>query len=108
MRRRSNITTIALQKRVFWGLIISMCMLVGLYGYFVSKSITNVLLREEVEQEIVATNSKISELEFAYLNEKNKINLSFAYAHGFTDVKKKEFVARRSVFGERLTLNNEI
>ena len=108
MRKKgSNITAIALQKRVFWSLIIAILFLFSLYGYFVSRSITNVLLREEVEQEILTTNSNISELEFAYLDKKNMVNLSFAYAQGFKDVRKKEFVTRKSVLSERLTLNNE-
>ena len=71
MRKKgANITTIALQKRVFWSIIVAILFLFSLYGYFVSKSITNVLLREEVEQEILAVNSNLGELEFAYLNKK--------------------------------------
>lgn len=107
-RKVVNITTIALQKRIFWSIIVVILFLFSLYGYFVSKSIINVLLREEVEQEILATNSNISEFEFAYLNKKDTVNLSFAYAQGFKDIRSKEFVARKSVFSERLTLNNEL
>lgn len=108
-RKKSNITTITRQKRIFWAFVIMILFLFSAYGYFVSRSITNVVLREEVEQEIIAVNSNISELEFTYLEQKNTISLSFAYGLGFEDINgKKEFVARRSVFSERLTLNNEI
>ncbi len=107
-KKGPNITAIALQKRIFWSLIVAILFLFSLYGYFVSKSITNVLLREEVEQEILAINSNISELEFAYLNKKDTVSLSFAYEQGFKDIKSKEFVARKSVLSGRLTLNNEI
>ena len=105
---RSHITTITIQKRIFWALIILILCLFATYGYFVSKSITNVLLREEVEENIVAVNSEISRLEFAYLDEKNKITLDYAYDRGFHDIENKEFVTRKSVLGAQLTLSNEI
>ncbi len=108
MRHSSHITTIALQKRIFWSLVVAVLCLFGLYGYFVSKSVTNVLLREEVEENIVLVNSEISRLEFVYLEEKNKITLNYAYERGFHDIEEKEFVARKSVLGQQLTLNNEI
>jgi hypothetical protein len=108
MRKKSNITTIALQRRIFWTFGVCILILFSFYGYFVSKSITNILLREEVEQEILIVNSNIGELEFAYLKQKDTVSLSFAYDNGFQDIKGKEFVARKSVLSERLTLNNEI
>ena len=73
-----------------------------------SKSITNVLLREEIEESMLVVNSEISTLEFAYLEEKNRITLDFAYDRGFHDIKNKEFVTRKSVLGAQLTLSNEI
>lgn len=108
MRKSTNITTIALQKRIFWALCGLILALFALYGYFVSKSITNVLLREEIEENILVVNSQISQLEFAYLDKKNEVTLDFAYDMGFHDIENKEFVARKSVLGAQLTLNNEI
>ena len=105
---KSTITTIALQKRVFWALMGLILCLFAFYGYFVSKSITNVLLREEVEENILAVHSEISQLEFEYLDRKNEVTLEFAYAMGFQDIEDKEFVARKSVLGQQFTLNNEI
>ena len=107
-KKRAKITTIALQRRVFWSILVTILFLFSLYGYFVSRSITNVLLREEVEQDILAVSSRISEHEFDYLNKKDTVSLSFAYSKGFHDIKSKEFVARKSVLSERLTLNNEL
>ena len=109
MRKRgNNVTTIAFQKRIFWSFIVAILFLFGLYGYFVGKSVTNVLLREQVEQDILTVNSHISDLEFTYLNKKNTVSLHFAYENGFHDITEKEFVTRKSVLSERLTLNNEI
>ena len=107
-RARSNITTLVLQKRIFWSIAVAILILFTFYGYFVSKSIANILLREEAEQQILLVNSNIGELEFKYLNQKNTITLGFAYENGFYDIGGKEFVARKSVLSKRLTLNNEI
>lgn len=105
MIKRSSTTTIALQRRIFWFLVGFVLCLFSTYGYFVSKSITNVLLREEVEENILVVNSQISELEFSYLDKKNKVTLELAYDMGFHDIEDKEFVARKSVLGQQLTLN---
>ena len=101
-------TTLALQKRIFWSLVVAILALFVLYGYFVSTSITNVILREEVEENILAVNSEISQLEFIYLDQKNTVTLEFAYEMGFMDIDDKEFVSRKSLLSRELTLNNEI
>lgn len=106
-RKKAITTTIDLNKKIFWSLLALLVVLFGLYGYFISKSIVNVLVREEVEQNIVATNSEISSLEFAFLEQKNTISLNFAYERGWKDINRKEFVARNSELGNRLTLNNK-
>ena len=109
MRRKStNITAIALQKKIFWAIFGLILCLFALYGYFVSKSITNVLLREEIEENMLVVNGEISRLEFAYLVQKNTVTLQFAYDMGFKDITSKEFVARKSVLGQQFTLTNEI
>lgn len=108
MNRRTKTTIIDLNRKIFWSLIASLIVLFVLYGYFISKSIINVLIREEIAQELVIINSNISNLEFTYLEQKNQINLDFAYSQGFKTVKGKEFVARKSSLSKRLSLNNEI
>lgn len=105
--RRTPITTTQRQKRIFWAILFVIMSLFATYGYFVSKSITNVLLREEIEQQIVQAHSDIGELEFVYLERKNMVNLSYAYNAGFVDISDKEFVARKSVLGSRVTLNDD-
>lgn len=98
-------TTMGIQKRMFWIALLCILSLITLYGYFVSKSITNVLLREETEQNIARINSELSELEFDYLTTKNAITLEFAQAKGFHTIKDKVFVARKSYLGRELSLN---
>lgn len=84
------------EKRVFTALVLAVFVLMGLYGYFISKSIINVIVREEINNDIVAVSSAISELEFGYINRKNTINKEFAMLTGFKDLTEKKFVARKS------------
>lgn len=107
MRTKANITTIERQKRFFWVLFGFLVILFVSYGYFVSKSITNILLREQVEQHLVDVNSAISSLEFSYLEKKNMISLVYAHESGFVDLSEKEYVTRKSILGSKVTLSNE-
>lgn len=106
MTHQLSTTALAFNRKIFWSLIALLFVAFGLYGYFISKSIINVLVREEIEQEIISVNSDISDLEFAYLNKKNTISLNFAYAQGFSNVLSKEFVERKSFASNVLTFNN--
>lgn len=83
-------------------------LLLGSYGYFVSKSIVNVIIREEIEQDLAKANSHLSILESGYIEKKNAINLELAYELGFENIADKKFVARKSLLGKRLTLSDEI
>jgi len=88
-------------------LVVSLFGLIFLYGYFISTSIFNVLVREEVELDIVTLNSTISELETKYLAVKNEITIEYAYANGFTDISKKDYTPRTSTLGRGLTVNSQ-
>ncbi|MCH8889453.1 hypothetical protein IID26_03500 [Patescibacteria group bacterium] len=107
MHRRSITAVLSLKKRIFWILIISIASLLIFYGYFVSHSIINVVLREEVEQELTRVTTRISDLEFQYLSKKDSINLAFAHSLGFQNVSQKQFVSRQSLLSQRLTLGEE-
>lgn len=92
------------EKRAFVTLIAIIFILLGFYGYFISKSIVNVIVREEINNDIVAVSSAISELEFQYIAHKNTINKEFAKASGFQNIIEKTFVARKSF--AKLSLEN--
>jgi len=108
MKRRSNTATCALERRVFWIFISVIVVLLGLYGYFVSKPIINVIIREEIEQDLAKAGAHISSLEYDYIEKKNNINLELAYELGFQDARSKIFVTRKSLLGKRLTVSDEI
>lgn len=96
-----------IERRLCLGFFALAFVLLALYGYFVGKSIINVVVREEVEIHIAEVNSRISDLESSYIAKKNAINLDFAYAQGFKAVGEKTFVNRGTLVG-RISQNNEI
>lgn len=98
------------EKRAFAVLTLLLMVLGVLYGYLISTSIVNVIVREEAEEEIAVLGSELSELELTYISRKNTIDQGRAQALGYTKLSHKEFVTRRGASGRGLTLsdNNEI
>jgi hypothetical protein len=92
------------EKRAFTALVVVIFILLGFYGYFISKSIVNVIVREEISNDAIAISSAISELEFEYIAHKNTINKELAKSAGFKDLASKKFVARKTF--AKLSLEN--
>jgi hypothetical protein len=92
------------EKRALTALVVIVFILLGFYGYFISKSIVNVIVREEINNDVVAVSSAISELEFEYIAHKNTINKEYAISAGFKNIASKTFVARKSF--AKLSLEN--
>lgn len=84
------------EKRMFAILAIMIFTLLGFYGFFISKSIINIIVREEMNNDIVTINSIISNLEFKYIMRKNTINKEYAEVIGFKTIVNKKFVNRKS------------
>lgn len=84
------------EKRAFAILVMMIFILLGFYGFFISKSIVNVIVREEINNDIVAINSIISDLEFNYINRKDTINKEYAEEIGFKTIANKKFVNKKS------------
>lgn len=95
------------EKRAFFLLVFVILTLISFYIYFISKSIINVIVREEISKDAVAVSSKIGELEFKYITHKNAINKEFAKQAGFEDIAEKKFVARKSFARNIVALNLE-
>lgn len=86
-------------------LLLTLVLLSGLYIYFLSRSVLNVVMREEVEVEISALSSSIGELEFQYIALKNSVDVERAEEFGLVALRDKEYVARHSLAERGLTLN---
>ena len=85
------------EKRAFVALICIILALLAFYGYFISKSIINVIVREEIGNDITFVSSIISGLETEYISHKNVINMEFAKSNGFVSLANKEFITRKSL-----------
>jgi len=108
MNRRKHFFPIIERRTLFWAALSLVLMLVSLYVYFIGSSIVNVLVRKEINQEIAATNSRISDLESQYLAQQNAINLAYARSLGFEDIENKQFVSSEQVLGKGLSVRDEI
>jgi len=101
----SSIKKSYLIRRAIPLLLLALILLAFLYVYFLSKSVLNVVIREEIESEIGALSSSIGELEFQYLSLKNSIDASRAEEFGLVTLSEKRYVARHSLAERGLTLN---
>ena len=89
-------------ERLFWLFVAGIAVVFALYIYCISLSISNVVLREEMQLELAATNSRIGELESEYLTKKYAIDMQYAQSLGFVPLASKHFAVRE---GSNLTLN---
>jgi hypothetical protein len=96
------------EKQLFTALFSILVVLLTLYGYFISMSIIDVLVREEIEQEMVALSSVLSDLEFEYITQQEHIDATLADQFGLVKIDEKHFVTRRSVLSQMITLRDEI
>ncbi len=107
MYRKNNIKHLVFGKRILEALLFLLAFLAFLYIYFVSSSIITVIVREEVNGNIVTVSSTIGELESKYLALKNEITVEYAYSHGFSDISSKSYTPRVSTIGRVLTVNSQ-
>jgi len=104
--RARTLTIRLIEKRLFLALFSALFVLGALYSYFLVSSIVNVVIREETEHQIAILNSKLSDMEFSYIERQNGIDISLAQSLGFVGVKEKQFVTRRSALSQSLTLDS--
>jgi len=90
----SHKTIILEEKGIFWSMTFVVFVLLGLYLYFVSTSVINVLMREEYAASISKLHSEISIIETQYVNQRVSINMALAEELGFHEVKNSHFVIR--------------
>ncbi len=68
----------------------------GLYMYFLSASIVNVVMRQEIDHEIRETATKIAELEARYVAAKSTVTEDSMGTYGFTTAPEKTYVSKKS------------
>lgn len=91
---RKDTTIYSKERRlVFVSLSILFAMFVG-YIFFVSASVVHVVVRKEIDQEIVKVNSRLSDLEVAYINAKDAVGAELVEARGFVYTGERIFINR--------------
>ena len=86
-----------LSETLFWSLAIAITLMTIFYMYSIQKTVRNVVHRSNIQADIVALNSKLSESEFEYMNSVGTITLETAHKLGFTSAVDKTFVTRERI-----------
>lgn len=86
-------------ETIFWSLAIAIIMLSGFYMYSIQKTVRNVVTRSNIQANIVALNSKLSETEFQYMNSVGTVTLETAEKLGYVSASNsnKTFVTRERI-----------
>lgn len=92
-----NISKTALYKDQqvwFFTLLTVLVTLFTLYVYFLADSVFEVVLRKEVERNVVAASSAVSSLEATYATLQHGIDAELALSSGYTLATEKTFIDR--------------
>ncbi len=91
----------------FWVLVSVFFFCLFSYGYMVQASITNIVDRQIMEEEISLLASQVIDLESQYIQSKNAINLEMASNLGFVSNLNQKFVTKNNNnLGLSLIINN--
>lgn len=64
------------------------------YAVLISQTVLNAVKEREAQALIQELQKDIAELELAYIENENSLNMDYAYALGFRDVESRQFVTR--------------
>ncbi len=93
------------KKKIFISLAFSIVLLLSSYLYLIIQTTINITTYQNIQQEIVALDSYMGDLEFEYISLKNAINLNMAQVLGYIEASSINFVDK-SIVSNKLSLNN--
>lgn len=93
-----------LSKTLFWSMISVLVLMVGLYAYMVNQTVWNAFGRDNAEEQIVALNSKLADLEFEYIKLSNEISMEKAISLGFKSADKNTIFATREIYAKSVAM----
>ena len=93
------------EKQVFWSLFSVFFVLLFTYGYLVNSTILHAVSKQNMQSQMVSLNSNLNDLEFQYLNLKDKITIDYATTLGFVPITYKDFASISSSEGKTLSIN---
>ena len=92
-----------MRLRAFWSLVAVAVVLVAVYIYAIARTTQNTVARKQLEGEIATLTLKNADLEFAYITERNNLDLTLAQAHGLQENTEPIYLSRTTT--EALSLN---
>ncbi|MCD5382068.1 MAG: hypothetical protein LR017_01985 [Candidatus Pacebacteria bacterium] len=88
-------TTLYREERTwFFAALVVLLMIFAAYIYFVSASVVHVVIRKEMNQEILKTSSYVSQLEAAYIEAQHAVSSDIASREGYQVVSEKMYINR--------------
>jgi hypothetical protein len=84
------------QRDIFWATIVAFFVLISMYIGFLSVSIGNVSVRQDVNDQIVALRSKVAQLEFQYVSIQNQMTPETAMSKGYKEATSVAYVNKES------------
>lgn len=86
--------TLFKRERIVFSLIGLSLVFGTYYAVLISQTVLNAVKEREAQALIQELQKDIAELELAYIENENSLNMDYAYALGFKDVESRQFVTR--------------
>ena len=105
--RRARRCPYAAERRALFAVGFAIVALAGLYMYFITASVMNVVLRKELEMERAEVHTRLSALEEEYLTKVAAIDRAHAEALGLVPLAQKRFVTVSDIAEKPLVVRSE-
>lgn len=92
--KRKDITVYSKERNLVFLAVSVLLTMFAAYIYFVSASVVHVIVRKEIDQEIVKANSRLSDLESSYIEAKDAVEVGLVDARGFAHTDERIFINR--------------
>lgn len=97
MKTAHTMTLHVLQREKIVIALIGLSLFLGtFYAVLISQTILNAVEERQAQSSIGELQKNIAELELAFIENENNLNMDYAYALGFKDVENRQFVTRTS------------
>ncbi|MBU3668591.1 MAG: hypothetical protein FGM57_01335 [Candidatus Taylorbacteria bacterium] len=93
-----------ISEPLFWILAISLVCSSAVYVYFIQKAVRNVVLGDTYREQIASINSKLSDVEFQYINAVEGVTMDTARDLGFKSATDKTIFVTREHTGKNVAI----
>lgn len=94
MNQRSYKAVCVNERKWVLSLFVVLLSVAFLYMYFVTTSVVQVVMRQEIERDITDVSARISELESEYIKAQHEISADIASHEGYLEIEEKIFISR--------------